>query len=117
MKDEGFTLVEIVISLAIIGITLVLLLSVFNKTIVTASENGVITSAVMLGSEKMTSLDIATLQETTGDVWLTDKRYPRFDYKPLVNKTPFPDVSFIRIKVRHDGKEQFSIDRYMVKNK
>lgn len=115
MKDEGFTLVEIVVSLAIIGITLVLLLSVFNKTIVTAAENGIITSAVMLGSEKMASLNAATLPETTGDIWLTDTRYPRFDYKPLVNKTPFPDVSFVRIKVRHNGKEQFSLDRYVVK--
>lgn len=115
MKDEGFTLVEIVVSMAIIGITLVLLLSVFNKTIVTAAENGVITSAVMLGGEKMAALDASTLAETTSDVWLTDTRYPRFDYKPLINKTPFPNVSLVRIKVRHDGKVRFSLDRYMVK--
>ncbi len=115
MKDGGFTLVEIVVSLAIIGITLVLLLSVFNKTFVTAAENGVITSAIMLGSEKMASLDVAMLPEKTDDPWLTDKRYPRFDYKPLVNETPFPDIRFVRIKVRYDGKERFSLDRYVVK--
>ena len=115
MKDQGFTLVEIVVSLAIIGITLVLLLSVFNRTIITASENGVITAAVMLGNEKMAALDANTLPETSEDAWLTDKRYPRFDFKPLVNETPFPDVRFVRIKVRHDGKERFSLDRYVVK--
>ena len=115
MKEGGFTLVEIVISLAIIGITLVLLLSVFNKTIVTAAENGVITGAVMLGSEKMASMDAATLPDTFDDAWLTDQRYPRFDYRPVVNKTPFTNVKFIRIRVRYDGKERFSIDRYVVK--
>ncbi len=115
MKNGGFTLVEIVISLAIIGITLVVLLSVFNKTIVTAAENGVITSAVMLGSEKMASLDAATLPDKEDDTWKTDKRYPRYDFKSTVSQTPFPDISFVRIKVRHDGKEQFKLDRYMVK--
>ncbi|MBI5637971.1 MAG: prepilin-type N-terminal cleavage/methylation domain-containing protein [Nitrospinae bacterium] len=116
MKDGGFTLVEIVVSLAIIGITLVLLLSVFNKTIVTAAENGGITDAVMLGSEKMASIDFGGFPEKGDDgTWRTDQRYPRFDYRSTITQTPFPDVRAIRIRVRHDGKEAFSIDRYVVK--
>jgi len=66
-------------------------------------------------SEKMASLDSATLPEKDDDKWRVDKRYPRFDYKEMVSQTPFTDVSFVRVKVRYDGKEQFSLDRYMVK--
>lgn len=115
MKDGGFTLVEIVVSLAIIGITLVLLLAVFNKTIVTAAENGGITDAVMLGSEKMASIDFGGFPGKGDEAWQTDQRYPRFDYRSTITQTPFPDVRAIRIRVRHDGKEAFSIDRYVVK--
>ncbi len=115
MRNDGFTLVEIVVSLAIIGITMVVLLSAFNKTISVAAENNVITSAVMLGSEKMASLDALTLPDNEDNTWKTDKRYPRFDFRSSVSQTPFPDVSFVRLTVRYDGKEQFKLDRYLVK--
>lgn len=115
MKSGGFTLVEIVVSLAIISITLVLLLSVFNKTIVTAADNGVLTGAVMLGSEKMAAIDTDLLPEKGDAKWRIDERYPRFDFKTAVGETPFPAVRTVRIKVRYDGKERFSLDRYVVK--
>ncbi len=115
MKQQGFTLVEVAISIAIISITLVLLLGVFNKTIATAAENGVITNAVMLGSEKMASFDTGAFPEEGDDKWREDLRYPRYSYRTYIAPTPFPDVRLVRVKVRHDDKEAFSLDRYMVK--
>lgn len=119
MKENGFTLVEVIISLAIVSIALVTLLSAFNRSIAAAAGNTEMTEAVMIAGEKMTAAqdEVLSGKREEGDQtsWRTDVRFPRYDFKSSTSTTPFDNVSLVTVKVRHDGKEAFTLNSYVVK--
>ena len=117
-KQRGFTLIEVVISIAILSIALVTLVSVMNQTVATAAESSALTSGVMLAQEKLTSVEneadgIAPVPGTSA--WESDDRYPRYTYRVVVEETPFPDVMLAAVQVRHDNRAVFSLDSYLIK--
>jgi prepilin-type N-terminal cleavage/methylation domain-containing protein len=113
--NGGFTLIEIVISIAIISISLVTLVSAFNRTAVAAAESSVLTGATMLGQEKITVANDAEFPETGEGKWETDERYPRYRFRKAVTQTPFLDVRLVTVQVQYDLKNAFDIQGYMIK--
>ena len=117
-KQQGFTLIEVVISIAILSIVLVTLVSVMNRTVATAAESSALTSGVMLAQEKLSIVgtDEGGIVPIVGtSAWESDDRYPRFTFRVVVEETPLMEVMKAAVEVRHDNKAIFSLDSYLVK--
>ncbi|GMT41821.1 MAG: hypothetical protein IEMM0002_0232 [bacterium] len=116
MKDEkGFTLIEILISLAIISIAFTTLLSAFNRAIAAASESVIMTNAVMLADGKIALVGERALPEPGQSDWKTDERYPNYDYRTIVAETPFPSARLISVTVNFNDREIFTLESYVIK--
>ncbi len=117
-EQQGFTLIEIVISIAIISIALVTLVSVMNRSIATAAESSALTGGVMLAQEKLSMVGAENdgfLPATGVSAWEKDDRYPRLTYRVMVEETALPDARQVTVQVRHDGREIFSLERYLLR--
>ncbi len=117
-RNGGFTLIEIVIAIAIISISLVTLLSAMNRTVATAAESSDITKSVLLAQEKLTMLDpqygeSATYQASTD--WLKDKRYPTLTYKVDIEETQFTGASQVTVQVRSGEDKIFTLESYLIR--
>jgi len=116
VKNEGgFTLIEIVISLAIISISLVVLVAALNRTVFTAAENTVLTNAVMLGGEKMQLAMNGDFPDTGTLDWKTDDRYPGYRFREVVHSTPLPDVMRVSVEVEHEKDKAFELQGYVIR--
>ena len=117
-RDSGFTLIEIVIAIAIISIALVTLLSAMTRTVATAAESATITKSVLLAQEKLTGLNPEygeTAAQPLSTDWLTDERYPTLAYKVDVEETQFEGASQVTVQVRSGGKNIFTLESYLIK--
>ncbi|MFQ5432389.1 MAG: prepilin-type N-terminal cleavage/methylation domain-containing protein [Nitrospinota bacterium] len=116
--NAGFTLIEIVIAIAIISIALVTLLSAMNRTVATAAESADITKSVLLAEEKLTMINPEYGESAEGPVstgWLKDERYPTFTYKVDIEETQFDGASQVTVQVRGGGKNLFTLESYLIK--
>lgn len=117
-KQHGFTLIEVVISIAILSIVLVTLVSVMNQTVATAAQSSALTGGVMLAQEKLAILGTeegGIVPEPGTSAWESDDRYPRYTYRVVVEETPLPEVMQAVIEIRHDNRAIFSLDSYLIK--
>lgn len=117
-SKAGFTLIEIVIAIAIISIALVTLLSAMTRTVATAAESTTITKSVLLAQEKLTLLDRELGESATQPVstdWLTDERYPSLAYKVDIEETEFTGASQVTVQVRSGKENLFTLESYLIK--
>ncbi|MBI5179345.1 MAG: type II secretion system protein [Nitrospinae bacterium] len=112
--NDGFTLIEVAVSLAIISISLVTLLAAFNRAYAASAGNAVLTNATMLAQEKLAS---ATIEETAAEEpkWEEDVRFPRYRFKKTVEQTPFRDVTKVSLAVEYDKKPATRMETYLIK--
>ena len=116
--DSGFTLIEIVIAIAVISIALVTLLSAMTRTVATAAESTTITKSVLLAQEKLTMLNPEQFESSAVPLstdWLTDERYPTLTYKVDIEETEFPGASQVTVQVRSGDKNVFKLESYLIK--
>ncbi|MDH5543593.1 MAG: prepilin-type N-terminal cleavage/methylation domain-containing protein [Nitrospinota bacterium] len=111
-QEEGFTLIEIVISVAIISIALVTLLTILNRTIVASGDSSILTRGVMLAEEKLTVAEVEGELAAGVSEWETDKRYPRFRYRKTVEPTPLEGVVQVKMEVMYDKKAVVSMENF-----
>ena len=117
-EQHGFTLIEVVISIAILSIALVTLVSVMNQTVATAAQSSALTGGVMLAQEKLAIVgtDAGGIVPVPGtSTWESDDRYPRYTFRVVVEETELADVMKAAVEVRHDNKDIFSLDSYLIK--
>ncbi len=99
MKNKGFTLLEVMISLLIIAVAFVVLLHSRNKTILVGDYSKNITMATLLASQKITEiehLETVNSGEEEGDF---GDRFPNFRWKTEISDTPFNNIKEIRVIV------------------
>ncbi len=116
-NNRGFTLIEIIVSLAIISIALVTLMTVFNRTVASAAQSFSLTGAVMIAKEKIALIGLKVSPKPGVFDWKDDERYPRYRYRETITETSFYDVKvyMVEIEVRFDGKDAFKITKYVKK--
>ncbi len=98
-KLTGFTLLEIMLALAIIGITLVTVLHTVNYHANVSSENIVTTQMVQLAKEKISDMEINRVN-SKGPVEGTD-----FIYENIVSVTDDPGKIELKTIVKGPGRE------------
>jgi len=96
---EGFTLLEVMIALAIIGISLMTVLHTVNYHAGVSNENAMVTQMTQLAKEKLFDLE-ANPVSATGNIEGTD-----FTYENIVSETPDPGFIELKTIVKSPKKE------------
>ncbi len=118
--EPGFTLIEVMLSLAIVATALVALLGLHHQSLQSIIRGQEVTRAAMLAQEVMTLAELErfpALGETVGDFQqLHAGQYPNFRWYRTVEPTElFPDVRKVRVRVvfgPHLGRS-FDLVEYM----
>ena len=103
LKQQAFTLLEIMVALAIIGIAMVSLLSLGNRSIGVHDRLQHLTQATLLAQQKMSESElearhkgVAQLADNTGEF-----AEPFSDYRwhIAISSTPLPAVQMVTVTV------------------
>ncbi len=104
----GFTLLEVLVAVTILGVGLVSLLGLHVGNLARLDEDRRITEATLLAQGLMTEIESGTplaLGTETGDFEETyPERYPHLRWEREILRSPLPDLREIRVRVyRGDG--------------
>jgi general secretion pathway protein I len=104
MKAAGFTLIEVMVALAVVAIALMALLSLQHQTLQSVVRASDMTKAALLAQELMTQAETGpfpALGTTAGNFESTHpRRFPNFRWQQIVEASAvFPDIRKVRIRV------------------
>lgn len=113
---KGFTLIEIMISLAVLGISLVVLLGLRNRDIAISSEANHIVEAALLARERITLFSMEKDKETIEKKGNFED--PNQDYKwaIAINETGFPQIQELSVDVlwnEQNREEKITVTTYI----
>lgn len=100
--SDGFTLLEVMIAMAIVSIALVSLLALGNRSIGVNARLQKITQATLLAQEKMTDIEV---RAATGGVQLVEEEgiltepFAEFRWRTAYEETPLPSVRMVTVTV------------------
>jgi len=97
----GFTLLEVLIALAVIGALLVTLISTLNYHLSLVARQETITVATLLAKNKMAAL-AKSPEENKG---FFDSPYDRYSYETFVKDSPYGGIAEIVVVVRSGNDE------------
>ncbi len=100
-KNEGFTLLEVMISLALMGGLLVTLLYTLNHHLDVAARHEAATVATMLGREKL----IETRKKPGGSEGEFEEPYSAYRFKAELKNSPYPGIAEIAVTVTGGGEK------------
>lgn len=117
LRGGGFTLLEIVIALAILSISLVTLLSAHGRAVTISANAEALTDAVTLAREEMEKLHIATTPVEERSEKLKRDDYPDYEWRVDIKETPFTNVWEARLVIFKSGDKEerpvFSLVSYL----
>lgn len=107
---EGFTLLEVMIALLIIGTSFVVLLHSRNQSVVAAEYARRATVATLLASEKMGEIEHGDISASGGDSGGFEE-YPGFSWKSTISETAYEHMKEVKVEVMWgDGIGRRSVD-------
>lgn len=101
MKKAGFTLLEVLISLAIISGLLVTLIYTVNYHLSLVDRQETVAVATLLAKKKMT--DLESKKESGKGAF--EEPYGSYTYETFVKDSPYSGISEIMVVVRAGGEE------------
>jgi general secretion pathway protein I len=110
LRQKGFTLLEVLIALAIVGGLLVTLISTLNYHLKVVERQETVTVATLLAKNKMTSLE--TKPESTKGVF--DAPYNGYTYETFLKESPYVGISEIGVIVK-TGNEEVRLNEFVVR--
>jgi general secretion pathway protein I len=101
MKDKGFTLLEVMVSLAIVGGLLVTLIYSLNYHLGIAGRHEFITTATLLARDKMAESE-KTPAQTRGTF---PDPFSSYHYNVGIKDSPYPGISEMDVTVERNGEK------------
>ena len=115
----AFTLLEIMVALAVLSFSLVSLLTAHNRALSMSAESITITRAVTLAREEMERIFLTTLPTSEQAEFNNRDDYPEFQWKATVNETPIPGAFEVVVAIHKqgddDGQAIFTLKAYSTK--
>ena len=96
---RGFTLLEVLISLAIIAIVLITCLRAQNQSIRLYHLSRDMTVATILARQKMGEIELAEFPELGGEEGDFEDKFPGFTWQKTVSMTPFEEARRVDLSV------------------
>lgn len=117
-SNSGFTLLEIMIALAIVSIALTALLSLGNRTIAVHDRLQKITRATLLAEHKMSEIEtssgnVLTQNEETG---VFEEPNNAFRWRVDYSETPLPSIRMVSVTViwgEENNNEAVTLDSFI----
>ena len=106
----GFTLLEVLVALAILSIALVVLLGLRNRDVDLVNKTRDLTTATALARMKIVETQVESfpdLGETTGEF---GDDYSRFHWYRVVSSTPFDYVREVRVSVKWGQTDRETVE-------
>lgn len=100
---EGFTLLEVMVALAIIAVTLVTYIHSQNMSIALLNESANMTTATLLAKGRMVALESGetpSLEEREGS--FKEEEYASFRWKERLVASPLKDILEVHVEVSWD---------------
>ncbi|UCG79187.1 MAG: prepilin-type N-terminal cleavage/methylation domain-containing protein [Nitrospirota bacterium] len=95
-SGAGFTLIEVIIALAIISTALIMIVHTVNFHLSLINRHEVTTIATMLGTEKLRTVT-AEQREKTGNF---PDPYSEYSYEIEIKDSPFDNVQLVEVAVK-----------------
>ena len=110
--SAGFTLLEVMVAVAVLAIVLVSLLGLQNRSAQDVQLAERITVATLLAKRVMTeTLLVKTLTPQEADGEFTEEEFAGYAWKKIVAPTPVPQVLEVRVAVLwKDGDRQEQVE-------
>ena len=119
-RKRGFTLLEVMIAVAFIGVALIALLSLHHSDLQSVIRGQDLTKAAMLAQSVMTQAEVERFPDTgwtQGDFSGTHpNQYPNFKWKRTVEQSPlYPNVRRIRVRILYGPgfRQAFNLTEFM----
>jgi len=103
-RQSGFTLLEVMVAVAVMGALLVTLIYTLNYHLTVAERQESLTIAYLLARDKMEEME-QSAAETKGEF---AEPYSRYHYLTEIKSSLYPDMSEIHVVVS-DGREDAKI--------
>lgn len=105
---SGFTLIEIMISLAVLAIALTVLLGLRNRDIALSAYTGHITEATLLARQKVAEISFAGFPDIGAREGDFGEEHPGYKWKQEVKATPYDVVRELSVEIlwREGGRDE-----------
>lgn len=105
-RDNGFTLLEVMIALAIVGIALVTLIGLETRTVQLAERQQRVTQATLLAQGKLTEIETGaqSLTGLSGREGVFEAPFELYRWTAALEGTPLPSIELVTVTVAW-GKE------------
>ena len=115
-KVKGFTLIEIMISLVILGTSLIVLLGLRNRDIAISSEANHIVVATLLAKERMALFSLEKDKDKLEQKGVFLELYKDYKWEVSLNETGFPKIQELSMNViwqEQDREEKVRVTTYI----
>ena len=117
MRSErsGFTLLEVLVALAILSIALVVLLGLRNRDVALVDATRHLTVATALARMKVVEVGLEGFPELGESAGEFGEGYPEFHWQRVVSSTPFDYVREVRVSVAwsQNDRERVELVHYV----
>ncbi|MCG3113091.1 MAG: prepilin-type N-terminal cleavage/methylation domain-containing protein [Candidatus Manganitrophus sp. SB1] len=106
--QSGFTLIEIMVSLAVLAIALTVLLGLRNRDIALSAYSGHLTEATLLARQRISEVSFAGFPDLGAREGDFGEEYPNYKWKEEVKQTPYEVVRELNLEVlwKEGGREE-----------
>lgn len=109
-SHSGFTLIEIMVSLAVLAISLTVLLGLRNRDIALSAYSGHLTEATLLARQRISEISLAGFPELGAREGDFGEEYPNYKWKEEVKQTPYDVVRELNLEVLWmEGRREESV--------
>ena len=109
-SEKGFTLIEVLVALAIVAYALIGLLGLQNRNLTLVGQDQNMTRATLLARMLITQMEV---REKFPELGFTSGELEEgFFYEREVNETPLPEVREVRLRVIFDENRPDLVELY-----
>ena len=106
---SGFTLLEVMVALAVVAIAMITLMGLGNRSILVHDRLQKTTQATLLAQQRMTEIEVSASSGTTDlgdDEGVFEEPFSQFNWRVTYEDTPLPVLQMVTVTVAWGAEER-----------